>query len=149
MKTPNLVIPFFPLQIGEMTRIFRKMVHKMSLSFEGIMWKRLDVLESVVRHFTGPNTVRYIQTKKSNIVFSERGGHDIIENPFMYILKEQMDNGFFSRPDFIALCDYDIQTDEVMFSWCNPSIYEHSLDTRNLCKDEIRIKSLGKVYIES
>jgi len=101
----------------------------------------LDVMDSVVRHFTGPNTVRYLQTKKANIVFSENGVHDLIENPFMYILTKLIDDGFFSKPHFIALCDYNIQADEIMFSWCSPLIYDDTLDRRTSCNDEVRIKS--------
>lgn len=115
-------MPILPFQPDDVASILQSRVHALSVQYQEIVWKRIEISLAAIRYFTGVDYITYSDLHTihdDHYAISTLGAHALDDNVLLHTLKDMTKPDVRKHPDMILRIGLDDTSNDATFRWCH------------------------------
>ena len=142
LSQPTIVVPVLPFQQDDLASILQDRVQDLSIEYQGIVWKRIEISLAAIRYFVGVDHIKYSNLstvqhdEHHHCAYSTFGAHALDDNMLLQALYNLVAKPSVERhPDMTLRIGFDgsgSSIDKATFRWCM------ALDGLESCDEIVR-----------
>lgn len=119
-----MVVPILPFQQDDLASILQDRVQALSVQYQQIFWKRIEISLAAIRYFVGVDHVKYSDlftvNNDDHYTYSTYGARALDDNVLMQTLHGMVKPDVQRlHPDMTLRIGFDdSSSNEVIFRWC-------------------------------
>ncbi len=117
------MVPILPFQPDDLASILQSRVQALSVQYQEIVWKRIEISLATIRYFVGVDNIQYSDlhtVHDDHYTISNLGAHALDDNVLLQTLEGMSKPDVQKHPDMILRIGLDESTgNEATFRWCH------------------------------